>query len=120
MKKLKKGIKWILAVALVMLIVTGTEDVPKAYAAKAANLTVEIDTGDTITLEDTNSDGYYEINTADKLYAFAAAVNAGNTSINGELTANITVNTGVLGDDGELASDIDTGSFLPSFTKCCF
>lgn len=111
MKKLKKGIKWILAVALVMLIVTGTEDVPKAYAAKAANLTVEIDTGDTITLEDTNSDGYYEINTADKLYAFAAAVNAGNTSINGELTANITVNTGVLGDDGELASDIDTGSF---------
>lgn len=71
-------------------------------ASAAGNLTVAIDTGASITLKDTDSDGYYEIGTVDELYAFAAAVNGGNTAINGELTANITVNTNVL---EEIAKD---------------
>ena len=74
----------------------------KAYAADA--LTVTIDTGAEVTLVDADSDGYYDIGTADELYAFAAAVNGGSRSINGELTADITVNTGVMV-NGSLAAD---------------
>ena len=48
-----------------------------------------------ITLKDTDSDGYYEIANADQLDAFSSLVNT-NPSINGELTANITYNTGDL------------------------
>ncbi len=97
MKKLKKKMKRIAAVTLVILMVTGTEQVIGAYAAEAAtDLTVTIDTNDSVTLRDTDGDGAYEIGTADELYAFAAAVNGGNKSINGELTDNIVVNEGVL------------------------
>ncbi len=74
-----------------------------AYAAD--DLTVTIDTGASVTLKDTDSDGYYDIGTADELYAFAAMVNGGNNAINGELTANITVNENVLTEDGELNGD---------------
>ena len=56
-------------------------------------LTVQIDTGSEITLY-ADSDGYYKIGTADELYAFAALVNNGDTSINGKLTSSITVNAG--------------------------
>ena len=66
-------------------------------------ITVTIDTGAEITLYDTDGDSYYEIGTADELYAFAAAVNSGNiTIINGELTANIVVNANVLNADGSV------------------
>lgn len=71
-------------------------------ALSAENLTVTIDTGATITLKDSDNDGAYEIMTANELYAFAAAVNDGHTSIDGELTADITVNTDVLNADGSL------------------
>lgn len=71
-------------------------------ALAAENLTVTIDTGATITLKDSDNDGAYEIATANELYAFAAAVNDGHTSIDGELTADITVNTDVLNADGSL------------------
>lgn len=53
---------------------------------------------------DTDSDGYYEIDNAGKLYWFAAQVNDGNTAINGKLTADITVNENVLV-DGALNSN---------------
>lgn len=108
MNRLRKGIKRIDVACFAVLIVTGISKVVKAYAAEAAaNLSVTIDTGAVI-LKDMDEDGAYEISNANELYAFAAAVNAGNTEINGELTANIIVNTGVLV-DGELADD--TSSF---------
>ena len=74
-------------------------------ASAADNITVTIDIGASITLQDADSDGYYDIGTADELYAFAATVNGGNTSINGELTASITVNEDVLTEDGNLNGD---------------
>ena len=49
-----------------------------------------------VTLQDSDGDGYYEISTVAELYAFAAKVNAGETAINGELTANIVVEENVL------------------------
>ena len=54
-----------------------------ASAAAADDLTVTIDTGASVTLKDTDGDGYYEIENADGLYAFSAAVNGGNTAIYG-------------------------------------
>ena len=76
-----------------------------ASAAAAADLTVTIDTGGKVTLKDADGDGYYEISTADELYAFAAAVNGGNRAINGKLTANIVVNQNMLTSDGDLNGD---------------
>ena len=85
-KKLGRRIlSFVLSAVLAVGLIPGT--VRTAYAAD--DITVTIDTGDSVTLQDTDSDGYYEIGTADDLYAFAAAVNAGNTSINGKLTADI-------------------------------
>ena len=74
----------------------------RTIAAAAADLTVTIDTGGKVTLKDADGDGYYEISTADELYAFAAAVNGGNRAINGKLTANIVVNQNMLTADGKL------------------
>ena len=73
-------------------------------AAAATDLTVTLDTK-TVVLKDTDGDGFYEIGSADALYAFAAAVNSGSTAIDGELTTNITVNTGVLTKEGALNGD---------------
>ena len=70
-------------------------------SAETADLTVTIDTGESVTLKDTDSDGYYDIGTADELYAFAAAVNGDDDILlNAELTADIVVNQNVLTDDG--------------------
>ena len=60
-----------------------------------------------------NASGIYEISNAGQLYWFAQQVNSGNTGINAELTANITVNTGVLKPDGTLA---DNASEFRSWT----
>ena len=57
---------------------------------------------DDLTLQDADGDCYYEISTADELYAFAAAVNSGNTTINAILTTDIVVNENVLNADGTL------------------
>ncbi|MBQ3497576.1 MAG: hypothetical protein IJA87_00450, partial [Clostridia bacterium] len=73
-----------------------------ASASAAADLTVTIDTGASVTLKDTDADGYYDIGTADELYAFAAAINSGKDGVNGELTANIVVNKNVLTANGDL------------------
>lgn len=67
-----------------------------ASAEGASDITVGIDTGVEITIKDSDADGFYEIGTADELYAFAYAVNGGNTSINVELTSNIVVNEGTM------------------------
>ena len=74
-------------------------------AEAAADITVTIDTGASVTLRDTDADGFYEIGTADELYAFAAAINLGKYGINGELTADIVVNENVLTETGELNGD---------------
>lgn len=59
-------------------------------------------TAGTIILRDEDNNGYYDIGTADELYAFAAIVNGSNNIINAELTGNITVNDSVLNEDGTL------------------
>ena len=71
----------------------------------AEEITVTIDTGESVTLNDNDNDGYYDIGTADELYAFASIVNNSNTAINVELTTDITVNDNVLDENGELNSD---------------
>ncbi len=76
---------------------------PVTITASAANdITVTIDTGASVTLKDADGDGYYDIGTADELYAFAAAVNGGKKTINVELTADITINENVPTADSEL------------------
>ena len=55
----------------------------------------------------TDDNGVYQIRTAAQLYWFAQQVNGGKTGINAVLTADITVNTGVLKADGTL----NTGTF---------
>ena len=49
-----------------------------------------------------NDDGVYEITNAGQLYWFSVQVNNGNTKMNAILTDNITVNTNVLNENGEL------------------
>jgi hypothetical protein len=71
-------------------------------ANAADDLTFTIDTGASVTLKDTNSDGYYEIGNADELYAFAVAVNGGYYRINAEVICDITMNQNVLAKDGKL------------------
>lgn len=82
-----------------------------AFAAQAEALTVTIDTG-SVTLQDTDGDGYYEIGTADELYAFSAVISDGSYNhngqycgINGKLTENITVNESVPDFDGTYEGD---------------
>jgi len=100
--KTKRFLLSLLAVACTLLAVLGAS---AGVAADAASpLTVTIDTGTEVTLTDEDGDGYYEIGTADELYAFAEAVNNANTGINAVLTEDITVNENVLV-DGALNSD---------------
>ncbi|MEF2919713.1 MAG: hypothetical protein U0O22_04495 [Acutalibacteraceae bacterium] len=100
MKIKSKNPKRVLIVLLSMLIIfscmpvsvmsaSATDTAPNA----APDITVTIDNGESVTLKDADSDSYYEIGTADELYAFAYAVNGGNTSINAKLTENIVVNS---------------------------
>ena len=51
---------------------------------------------------DVDNDGVYEISNAGQLYWFAEFVNAGNTSANAILTADITVNEDVLDENGDV------------------
>ena len=104
MTKTRNKLKIIgLVLALVMMV--SLLGLFSLTASAVAGLVVTIDTGESFTLKDADGDGYYDIGTADALYAFAAAVNGGNTAINGELTANITVNENVLTADGKLNGD---------------
>ena len=104
MTKTRNKLKIIgLVLALVMMV--SLLGLFSLTASAVAGLVVTIDTGESFTLKDADGDGYYDIGTADALYAFAAAVNGGNTAINGELTANIVVNKNVLTADGKLNGD---------------
>ena len=105
MKKTRNKLIISLLLSLSMLVALLGAFSLTASAAAAEDISVTIDTGASITLRDTDGDGAYEIGNADELYAFAAAVNGGNTAINGELTANIVVNQNVLKDDGTLNGD---------------
>jgi len=86
---IKQSIKllgMILALSLVLLLVPANVQALEA-------MTTTIDTGATVTISDVDGDGFYEIGSADELYAFAALVNEGNPSLCAELTADIVVNT---------------------------
>ena len=97
--------KFLSIVLSILMIVTMIPVSALSVSAATENITVTIDTGASVTLKDTDGDDYYEIGTADELYAFSAAVNSGKNTINGELTANITVNNNVLKADGSLNGD---------------
>ena len=60
-------------------LITNDNHVTSMLTASAAaeDLTVTIHTGAEVTLKDTDGDGFYDIGTADELYAFAEAVNGG-------------------------------------------
>ncbi len=95
MKKTTKLISILLVMAMLLSMAPMT-------VLAAENLT---DTTTSVTLKDSNGNGLYEIGTAAELYAFANLVNAGNTSVNVELTADITLNENVLKEDGTLNGD---------------
>ena len=93
MKKTTGIISLILVFALVVGVIAAFG---VSASAVAQDISVTIDTGAEITLRDTDGNDYYEISTADELFAFAAAVNGGNYTIGGELMGNIDVNPGYL------------------------
>ncbi len=103
MKKSRRILSIILTALMVVTMLPLS--VMPASASAAADLTVTIDTGASVTLKDADGDGYYDIGTADELYAFAAAFNSGTEAVNGELTADIAVNKNVLTETGELNGD---------------
>ena len=95
MKKTTKLISVLLVMAMLLSMAPMT-------VLAAENLT---DTTTSVTLKDADGNGLYEIGTAAELYAFANLVNAGNTSVSVELTADITLNENVLKEDGTLNGD---------------
>ena len=99
--KLPIGILTVLAVflaALLFLPLGATDGFAITASAEADTITPSQPTGD-------GSVGSpYQIGTAAELYWFAAQVNSGSTTINAVLTANITVNTGVLKADGSFTA----------------
>ena len=99
--KLPIGILTVLAVflaALLFLPLGATDGFVITASAEAVTITPSQPTGD-------GSVGSpYQIGTAAELYWFAAQVNSGSTTINAVLTANITVNTGVLKADGSFTA----------------
>ena len=102
----KARTKWKITIAAFCILLLAFCSYGAVSAAGGTDLTVTIDTGASVTLKDTDGDGYYEIGTADELYAFAAAVkDAGDRAVNGELTADITVNEAVLTEGGTLNGD---------------
>ena len=104
MTKTRNKIK-IMSLFLALVMMIGSLSVFSVTASAADDITVNIDTSESVTLKDSDGDGAYEIGTADELYAFAAAVNGGNIAINGELIANITVNENVISENGTLNGD---------------
>ncbi len=83
---------------------------PLNTALKKANASVRFYKGanypEIINLPSIDDKGVYQISNKEELYAFAQLVNKNvETSANAVLTANITVNTGVLKSDGTLADN---------------
>ena len=96
MKKKSKRLAALLTSAAMMFSFfgeypSGTFDIDWSLSVSAANnLKTKIDTGASVTLKDSDNNGFYDINNADELYAFAAIVNGGN-DINVELKNDISV-----------------------------
>ncbi len=96
----------IISLLLAVTLIIGVFPIMNFTVSAAETLTVTIDNGSEVKLNDTDGDGYYEISTADELYAFAALTDSDRQDINVKLTDNITVNTGVLDTDGNLVEDV--------------
>ena len=96
-----KKLRLTLIIFVFVLALTSLTFALAVSADKAPDITVNIDADTEVTLSDADGDGFYEIGTADGLFAFAAAVNGGNTGINAILTESIDVNPGyVFGENG--------------------
>ena len=80
---------------------------PEGEQAGQLTITPEAPPTGTHTINGQSYSGVYELSTPAHLYWFAQKVNGGDNTINAVLTANITVNSGVLNTDGTLK----TGSF---------
>lgn len=97
---MKKHIKRASRIACILLsllmVLSGLSLSVMAQEAVLADISVTINTGASVTLKDNDGDSYYDIGNSDELYAFAAAVNGGKLTINGELVADIVVNEGVM------------------------
>ena len=95
-RKFKRLTAFLLSAAMILPFFTeypeGTFDLD--WSVSAAEALTDNTTG--VTLSDSDGDDYYDIGTADELYAFANIVNNGNNTVNAELTQNITVNSGDL------------------------
>lgn len=98
MTKNKKFLKRALSLLLAILMVLSLLPMSMFTISAAAleELSATIDTGVTVTIKDSDNDGYYDINNADELYAFAAIINGGSVYKQAELTTNIVVNKGVV------------------------
>ncbi len=94
MKKTNKIISILLVLAMLLSMAS------LSLTASAADELTDSITD--VTLKDTDGDNFYEIGTAEQLYAFANLVNAGNTAINAELTDDIVLNENVIAADGSL------------------
>ena len=114
-----RTLRKILSIALCLaLVMSYVPMVSITAGAAATDITVTIDTGASVTLRDADGDDYYDIGTADELYAFAVEVNSGNTSINGELTADIVLNENLadqvtVAEDGTVSADASVRKWTP-------
>ena len=87
MKKAKK------IMSIILTLMLATSSVPMSsisVSAAGSELSATIDTGEVVTIKDTDGDTYYEIGTADELYAFAEISNT-NMNLNAILTDDIVV-----------------------------
>ncbi len=91
-KKKYKIYKRILSTMLCLVLMLTGMPITASAQETLEDITVTIDTGEEVTLRDADGDGYYDIGNVNQLYALAALVNAGTTSINAELTSDISVN----------------------------
>ena len=91
--KNRKRSMWKISAGLLALatVLVGVGVGSLVAGATVPDITVTIDTGAEVTLKDNDGDSYYDIGTADELYAFAAITNNSN-AISAELTKNIVVN----------------------------
>ena len=117
--KTNRTLRKILSIALCLaLVMSYVPMVSITASAAATDITVNIDTGASVTLRDADGDNYYDIGTADELYAFAKSVNNGENTINGELIADITVNNNIFDAGGSLISDTsDLNQWIPIGTE---
>ena len=113
-KLLRKGMAMLLAVVMIIGFLPGVGSLE--VSAEEGSTSEATITPSAPKTGDGTADKPYQIGTAEELYWFADYVNKGNTGACAELTANIVVNTGVLNEDGKLASD-DTNNNTSKLIK---